>query len=171
MVNFSPWPGGSAVTTIDEVAAFTSNLSGLTYQPATPLNAGVLWAMTNGPSTLYRLESNGSGTWVNSAGEWSAGKTLRYPAGTGAPDSEGVTRGDPTSSALYVATERDNDVSAVSRLAVLRYDTSTRRRRWSPCRSGTSPPTSRRPDPTWGWRPSPGPPMPSWSTPASSTRT
>ncbi len=125
VVNFSPWPGGSAVTTIDEVAAFTSNLSGLTYQPATPLNAGVLWAVTNGPSTLYRLESNGSGTWVNSAGEWSAGKTLRYPAGTGAPDSEGVTRGDPTSSALYVATERDNDVSAVSRLAVLRYDTST----------------------------------------------
>jgi hypothetical protein len=52
---------------------------------------------------------------------WAAGKTLRYPGGGGSPDAEGVTRAG-AGAAIYVATERDNDVGGASRPGVLRYD-------------------------------------------------
>ena len=52
---------------------------------------------------------------------------LRYPTGLGAPDSEGDHEAEVGSSAMYVATERDNDASGVSRLAILRFDTSAAR--------------------------------------------
>jgi hypothetical protein len=55
---------------------------------------------------------------------WTYGKTLRYPGGTGHPDSEGMARTDWSSAEVYVAAERDNDASGASRLSVLRYDTS-----------------------------------------------
>ena len=53
---------------------------------------------------------------------WTNGKTLRYPGGTGAPDAEGLTRAEWSSTAIYVASERDNTADTVSRLSVLRYD-------------------------------------------------
>ena len=44
--------------------------------------------------------------------------------GTGTPDSEGVTRAELDSPAIYVSTERNGDVGTVSRMSVLRFDTS-----------------------------------------------
>jgi hypothetical protein len=53
---------------------------------------------------------------------WELGKTLRYPDGTGSPDSEGITLLGSPSTAAYVASERDNDIGGVSRLSILRFD-------------------------------------------------
>jgi hypothetical protein len=116
----SPWPGASAVQTVDVTNAFPSNLSGLHYQPATS-GAATLWAALNGPGKLYRLVQSG-GLWAPDAGDWATGKVLRYTDGTGEPDSEGVTKGRWDEPGIYVATERNNQVSGVSRLSVLRFD-------------------------------------------------
>jgi hypothetical protein len=99
-------------------------LSGLTYPPATASDPGVLWAAVNGPGTLYRLLFNGSTYASDSANDWGSGKALRYTDGTGNPDTEGVTKTDWASPFIYTATERNNDASTVSRLSVLRFDTS-----------------------------------------------
>jgi hypothetical protein len=56
--------------------------------------------------------------------DWSAGKNLHYATGIGSPDSEGITKADFASPFIYVSTERDNNNSGVSRLSILRYDTS-----------------------------------------------
>ena len=119
---FYPWPGGNLVVSVDPVDTYQSDLSGLHYEPAQGAAPAVLWAVQNQPSKLYRLLWNGS-TWVSDASNgWSSGKTLHFPDGQGAPDSEGVTQGALGSSALYVSTERDNQVSATSRLSVLMLD-------------------------------------------------
>jgi hypothetical protein len=118
-----PWPGTNAVVTADDPGEFSGNLSGLFYDPATAAGPAVLWAVQNGPSTLYRLLWSGSSWESTTTGDWTAGKTLHYPDGTGGPDSEGVTKAEVDSSAVYVSTERDNNVSTVSRLSVLRFDT------------------------------------------------
>jgi len=123
-----PWPGANTVAVVDPLNQFASNLSGLFYESGGA--APVLWAVQNGPSTLYRLVSNGTSWIPASDGGWSVGKTLRYPdgpggpGGSGAPDSEGVTRAELSSPAIYVAAERDNDNNGTSRLSVLRFDTS-----------------------------------------------
>lgn len=118
----APWPGTSEVSAVDVANTFGGNLSGLSYEPANATSPAVLWAVRNSPSALYRLVKAGS-EWIPDAGAWSAGKTLRYPDGTGNPDSEGVTRAEYGSSLIYVATERNNDASAVSRLSILMFDT------------------------------------------------
>jgi hypothetical protein len=114
-----PWPGQNNVVTGDNLNQFGDNLSGLTYEPgATP----VLWAALNGPGTIYRLVNSG-GIWTFDTGnDWGAGKALHYPGGTGNPDTESLTRADMTQPFVYVSTERNNDASSVSRLAVLRFD-------------------------------------------------
>jgi hypothetical protein len=101
---------------------FGGNLSGLTYQPATASAQAVLWAVRNWPSAAFRLVWNGSSWRSDPKDGWAAGKALRYPDGTGNPDAEGVTKAPWSSSALYVATERDNDASSVSRLSILKFD-------------------------------------------------
>jgi hypothetical protein len=112
------------VATADELNQFGDNLSGLTYQPATASSAPVLWAALNGPGTIYRLLFNGS-TWAaDTANDWGAGKALHYPGGTGNPDTESLTRADLGAPFVYVSTERNNDSSSVSRLAILRFDSS-----------------------------------------------
>ena len=118
------WPGGNTVTTIDDANVFGTNLSGLAYEPATASAPAVLWAVRNGPSTLFRLVWNGSTFAPENANDWDAGKTLLYTDGTGEPDSEGVTRSEYDSPFVYVATERNNLANTVSRLSVLRFDTS-----------------------------------------------
>jgi hypothetical protein len=119
-----PWPGEATVAIQDSLDQFPSNLSGLSYEPASGGQPAILWAIDNGPSTLYRLLFDGS-TWNSSTtGGWGAGKSLHFPDGTGDPDSEGVTRAEFTSPAIYVSIERDNDDNGVSRLSVLRFDTS-----------------------------------------------
>jgi len=116
------WPGTNTVVTVDATGVFGGNLSGLFYEPAAGPSSNVLWAVRNGPSTLFRLVWNGSVWTPEAANGWDTGKTLRYPSGTGSPDSEDVTKAELFSSALYVATERDNDAGGVSRLSVLRFD-------------------------------------------------
>ena len=116
----SVWPGGTSVSHADGTNVFGANLSGLTYQPSGTGDPGVLWAVRNSPSTLFRLVWDGSKWTPDTANGWSAGKRLRYPAGTGNPDAEGVSlaAGDPNG--VYVATERDG--GGVSRPAILRFD-------------------------------------------------
>ena len=115
------WPGGSSVSIVDDNNVFADNLSGLAYAPSGSADPGVLWAVRNGPSTLYRLLWDGTKWAPDTTNGWSNGKQLSYPDGVGVPDSEGVTlsTGDPN--AVYVATESDLNVGA-SRPGVLRYD-------------------------------------------------
>ncbi|NED11866.1 lamin tail domain-containing protein [Streptomyces sp. SID9124] len=109
------WPGGSAVATADGSNVFGEDLSGL-YQ-----DGSVLWAAQNS-GRLWRLVRDGSGGWKpDTANGWSSGKTLRFPGGSGSPDSEGVTA---TGGGIFVAGERNGDASGTSRLSVLRYDVS-----------------------------------------------
>jgi Lamin Tail Domain len=123
-VTLSSWPGANAVTIVDQVHQFSGNLSGLSYDPATSSGPAVLWGVQNSPSTLYRLLWNGA-TWASTTSDgWTAGKVLHYPDGTGTPDSEGVTKAEAASPAVYVSTERNGDAGTVSRLSVLRFDTS-----------------------------------------------
>jgi hypothetical protein len=122
-----PWPGGSAVTVADDVNVFGTNLSGLQYQASGTSAPGVLWAVQNGPSTLYRLVWDAANNRWNrdTTNGWTNGKTLFYTNGAGGPDSEGVTMTDagPTGG-IYVSTERDNTNNSVSRPAILRFDVS-----------------------------------------------
>jgi hypothetical protein len=119
---FVAWPGGNSVATVDDSNVFGTNLSGLFYEPAAGAQPEVLWAVQNGPSTLYRLLWNGSVWTPDSSNKWSNGKTLEYPNAKGGPDSEGVTKAAFGSSGVYVSTERDNDNGDVSRLSVLLFD-------------------------------------------------
>jgi len=121
--NEFPWPGTDTVITVDDAGAFASNLSGLSYQPATATDPAVLWGIQNGPSKLYRLLWNGT-TWESDpSNSWGAGKTIHYLDGTGDPDSEGVSKAEFADTSIYVSTERDNDNNQVNRFSVLRYDT------------------------------------------------
>ncbi len=122
-ITYSAWPTSTTVTTADTANAFGGNLSGLYYEPAAGTQGAVLWAVQNSPSKLYNMVWNGSTFIKNTANNWSAGKTLRYPNGSGAPDAEGVTKAELTSAAIYVSTERDG--SGANRFSVLRYDTAS----------------------------------------------
>jgi hypothetical protein len=119
-VTLQPWPSSATVVPVDGMSQFPANLSDLVYQP--PGTGDVLWAIQNDPSVLYCLLWGGS-TWsAMTDNDWTTGKTLRYPDGSGSPDAEGLTRAEWSSSAIYVAAERNNSDNAVSRLSVLRYD-------------------------------------------------
>ncbi|MER0243643.1 lamin tail domain-containing protein [Streptomyces sp. HSW2009] len=113
------WPGGSSVATADGSNVFGEDLSGL-YQ-----ENGVLWGAQNN-GKLWRLVRDGSGGWKpDTASGWSSGKTLRFPGGSGHPDSEGVTlTGAGSAGGAFVASERNGDASGTSRLSVLKYDVS-----------------------------------------------
>ncbi|WP_409491924.1 hypothetical protein [Amycolatopsis sp. cmx-11-12] len=112
----SPWPGGSAVTNADGGGVLGGNLSGLSFE-----GQNVLWAVKNGPGTLYRLVRNGSKWQPDTTNGWSSGKQLRYRNGKGDPDAEAVVA---TPDGVVAATERDGDKDKTSALKVLRYDVS-----------------------------------------------
>lgn len=121
---YQPWPGGSAVQSVDLASTFTGNLSGLDYEGSGSAVPGVIWGALNGPGSLYRLIFDGA-SWVPDASNgWTNGKALRYPDGTGEPDAEGVTFvGDSSSTdGIYVASERNNLNNTVSRNSILRFD-------------------------------------------------
>ncbi|MFT3926632.1 MAG: lamin tail domain-containing protein [Myxococcales bacterium] len=120
---FSPWAGAGSTAVVDPDTTFASNLSGLSYEPANGNQSGALWGVQNGPSVLWKLQSDGAGWSPDPSDGWGGGKTLVYPNGAGSPDAEGMTRADWASSAVYVVTERDNDNKDVSRISVLRFDT------------------------------------------------
>lgn len=120
-----PWPGSASVTTVDQAGALTSDVSGLDYEGTGTRTRGVLWAVDNSGNKMLRLLWNGT-QWVrDTANGWSAGKTLRFPGGTGRPDSEGITLTDAGSAGgVFVSSESNLDVAATSRVSVLRYDVS-----------------------------------------------
>jgi hypothetical protein len=117
-----PWPGQDQVKTLDPEALATSDLSGLTYEPSG--GAGVLWAVNNGTSKLFRLLPTPSGFAPDAESGWASGKTLHYPDGAGQPDAEGVTFGKDVADGVYVCAEHDGANAAVSRPSVLRYTVS-----------------------------------------------
>ncbi len=108
------WPGSPDVTTLDGLGTFGGDMSGLAW------DAGALWAVNNGTGGLFRFVQN-SGEWMRDAA-WTDGRTLRYPDGTGTVDAEGLgVTAAGASAGIYVASERNNDASSVSRPSVLRY--------------------------------------------------
>jgi len=122
---FEVWPGQNAVVTVDVANTFPSNLSGLFYEAAQGSSPAVLWGALNGPSKIYRLINDGT-NWVPDANNgWAAGKTLHYASGLGSPDTEAVTKAAAGSTALYIASERDNENNGVSRLVVAMFDGTT----------------------------------------------
>jgi hypothetical protein len=120
------WPGGTAVSFADDTNVFGSNLSGLAYQPSGSSARGVVWAVRNGPSTLFRLIFDGTKWTPDTANGWSAGKQLLFTNGTGVPDAEGVTLVGDDANGIFVSIERNDDGanSNTSHPAVLRYDVS-----------------------------------------------
>lgn len=111
------WPGGTTVKVADEQDAFGENLSGLSFQ-----GSGVLWAVNNGPGTLYRLVPDGANWVPDQNNGWQDGKDLHYPDGDGDPDAEGVVA---TADGVFVSTERDNDNNDDSKPEILRYNGSS----------------------------------------------
>ena len=117
-----PWPGGAAVSTVDQPNQLGQNLSGLYYEATG--GPDTIWAVKNGPSVLHKLVESG-GQWVPEPGAWATGKTLTFPSGTGAPDSEGVTLTDAgAAGGVFVSSEEDNATAPprASRNEILRYD-------------------------------------------------
>ncbi|MET3961727.1 hypothetical protein ABIE44_001661 [Marmoricola sp. OAE513] len=110
----TPWPGGQTVTTADKTETFLQDLSGLVFDPTDP---NTLWAAQNKKGTLFKLTRDADNNFVPVSG-WP--KDPKYPSGTGAPDTEGITLGPD--GFVYLASERNNDASGVSRMSVLRYD-------------------------------------------------
>jgi hypothetical protein len=98
------------VTVADGTNVFGQNLSGLSFE-----SPAVVWAVKNGPSTLYRLVRDGALWRPDSVG----GRALNYRNGSGDPDAEAVVH---TPDGLLVATERDGDNSGTSLTKVLRFD-------------------------------------------------
>ncbi|MFZ6991571.1 lamin tail domain-containing protein [Curtobacterium sp. RRHDQ66] len=122
VVTAKAWPGSPDETVLDDEDTFSGDLSGLDWQPSpTAKDGGVLWGVQNGDGLLYRMVSDGAGGWAPSN---AAGTTLHYADGSGTPDAEGVTVTSDDPGAVYVSTERNNDVSSTSRPAVLRFATS-----------------------------------------------
>jgi hypothetical protein len=120
VVTAEAWPGGPDETVLDDEDTFTGDLSGLDWTTSGSSRDGQLWAVQNGDGLLYHLTSDGAGGWAPSN---AAGTDLRYADGTGTPDAEGVTVTSDDPGAVYVSTERNNDVSSTSRPSVLRYAT------------------------------------------------
>jgi hypothetical protein len=118
------WLGSDAVSIADDPGVFGTNLSGLAYQPSGSSAPGVLWAVRNNPSTLFRLIWDGTKFKPDTGGGWVSGKQLVYPDGAGVPDAEGVTLAGGDANGIFVATERNDDGinSKTSRTSVLRYD-------------------------------------------------
>src|SRR5262245_18419367 len=121
VVTAQDWPTNDFVVTDDSLSQFPRNLSDLVYQSPGGSAGPVLWGISNDPSLLYCLLWNGTTEIAMTEHGWSSGKLLHYRGGTGAPDAEGITRVEPSSTAIYVTTERNNQNSVVSRPGVLRY--------------------------------------------------
>lgn len=112
-VETSPWPFDPlTITPVELGGAFAGDdMSGVDIAAD-----GTAYVVNNGAGTLHVL------TFDRSAGTYSEDRTftLRYPDGTGIPDSEGVTVDDE--GAVYVATERNDEADDVSRPSVLRFE-------------------------------------------------
>ncbi|QIG46101.1 hypothetical protein G5V58_19655 [Nocardioides anomalus] len=125
----SPWPGGNATAVADGANTFTvgaanaagDDVSGLAYQAADGGNPATLWAVQNTEGTLYKLVRSGA-TWVRDTTYGTNGaKTLFFPGGVTAPDTEGLTlTGAGVAGGFFSSTEREA-VSKVSRPSILQF--------------------------------------------------
>lgn len=116
-----PWPGPGDVAVLDTADPLPSDISGLDYEPDGS-DGGVLWAVRNGPTLLYRLVPR-EGSWKAVSAEWEGGRTLTYSDGEGSPDAEGIAlSANDAENGIFLATERDNDDPEESSLRVLRFD-------------------------------------------------
>jgi hypothetical protein len=122
------WPGSAEVRTVDPAGVLGGNMSGLAYEDdstATGTDGDVLWAAKNGTGALYKLVADGADWVPDTTDGWGSGKLLHYTDGTGDVDAEGVAlTAAGSDGGIYIASERNNAVSGVSRPAVLRYDAS-----------------------------------------------
>ena len=107
----------STISTMMVADASWMNCGSLSFE-----NANVVWAVKNGPSTLYRLVPSGTGWKVDQK------RSLKFKDGQGDPDAEGVVS---TPDGLFVAIERDNSDGDVSAPMILKYGTGSNCRR--PC--------------------------------------
>ena len=125
LVPVSAWPGDAGVSSVSAVNAYGGDMSGLAYE-AIGVGRGTLWAVNNGSGVLYQLLwDSAAGQWLPAPDDWSEGKALRYPGGDGEVDAEGVGLvAGSAANGVYVATERDNAASSVSRPSVLLFDVS-----------------------------------------------
>ncbi|MCZ4500245.1 MAG: cell wall protein [Marmoricola sp.] len=116
----SPWPGDQTVSYADRTETFTQDLSGLVFDPSDP---DVLWGAQNKKGTLFKLVRDADNNWVPASGWPKDPKYAAAPNAVNGPDTEGITIGPD--GFVYLASERDNDNSGVSRMSVLRYDPSS----------------------------------------------
>lgn len=119
LVRSEPWPGLDKVHDVDPENYFTENLSGLEFQPATSKTPAIMWGVRNKPSSMFKLIFNGTYWLSDSSNYWQSSKKLTFPDGTGAPDSEDLTRTEWDIEEVYVCSERNG--SGSSRLSILRY--------------------------------------------------
>lgn len=124
--SLGPWPGADAIVTADGDGDFSGNMSDLYYERGSGGAPDAMWAVQNGPGRMYKLTAGDDGLWHRVEAH-----ALRFTDGSGDVDAEGVTRAEAGSTAIYVSTERDNSVPLVSRLSVLRYDTSNSGSTWN----------------------------------------
>lgn len=116
------WPGLDNVTPVDATGTFASNASGLMYEAGTNGAPDVLWVAQNGVGSIHRMLFNGS-IWIrDTQNGWAAGKRTHYMDGQGEPDTEDLTFTTGSNAGMYIATERNNGASSISRPAILRYD-------------------------------------------------
>lgn len=107
---------GNQVTAVDDPASgLGGNFSDITYDPA-----GILWGVKNAPSIIYKLGVQPNGKW-KTIQSW----PLTYPLSTDSPDSEGITKGEWSDPALYIAVERSNNNAGVQCDSIIRFDTGT----------------------------------------------
>jgi uncharacterized protein (TIGR03437 family) len=127
-VTFSAWPGSAAIRTADVARTFNGNLSGLIFEASNDLypfgavNPDVLWAVRNGPGTMFALVFDGANWVPDITDNWRNGRPLRFPDGTGDVDAEGIAFADFSANGIYVGSERNNSANTVSRNSILRYD-------------------------------------------------
>lgn len=117
-VHDEPWPfDPQDIADVDLGGDFEGeDMSGIDFDAN-----GRAWIVNNGESKLYAVDYDAEAKKYTLAGTW----VLRYPDGTGQPDSEGITVG--ADGALYVATERNNEkeTKGTSRPSVLRFEVPT----------------------------------------------
>lgn len=124
-VKIAVWPGDSLVTYSDDASSNLDNdSSGITYEPATDLEAGSLWLVSNDDSRLRQLKLSDTQKWVTQ-NRWD----LVAKSGLSI-DSEGVTKAEWESPVVYVASERED--GGASKLGVIAFNTasSTRVAEW-----------------------------------------